>query len=136
VRRSNWTPSIVPRGDGHDVYLAVDDLGRLGRVWREAHFEATDFETVVTDLLEGQYKNPIGISALNAVEGWSRDVSADIAIEPASALRSSAGRRAGPSGPSSIETMLSIGPSFRCRCAWHDDQVRWVRRLRLDLREP
>jgi hypothetical protein len=29
-------PSIVPRGDDHDMYLVVDDLGRLDRVWREA----------------------------------------------------------------------------------------------------
>jgi hypothetical protein len=25
--------------------LVVDDRGRLGRVWREADYEATDFET-------------------------------------------------------------------------------------------
>jgi hypothetical protein len=50
LRRSNWTPSIVPRGDDHDVYLVVDDLGRLGRVWREADYEATDLETVISDL--------------------------------------------------------------------------------------
>jgi hypothetical protein len=81
VRRSNWTPSIVPRGDDHDVYLVVDDLGRLGRVWREADFEATDFETVVTELLEGQYKHPIGIFSFNSAEGWSRDGSADVATE-------------------------------------------------------
>jgi hypothetical protein len=81
MRRSNWTPSIVPRGDDHDVYLVVDDLGRLGRVWLEADYEATDYETVVTALLEGQYKNPMGIFAFNTVEGWSRDVSADIAAE-------------------------------------------------------
>jgi hypothetical protein len=80
VRRSNWTFDRLPRDD-HNVYLAVDDLGRLGRVWREADFEATDFETVVTDLLEGQYKNPIGIFAFNTAEGWSRDVFADVAIE-------------------------------------------------------
>jgi hypothetical protein len=36
MRRSNWAPSIVPRGDDHDVYLVVDDLGRLGRIWLEA----------------------------------------------------------------------------------------------------
>jgi hypothetical protein len=81
VRRSNWTPSIGPRGDDHDVYLVVDDLGRLGRVWREADFEETDFETVVTHMLEGQYKNPIGIFAFNTAEGWARDVSADVAAE-------------------------------------------------------
>jgi hypothetical protein len=81
MRRSNWTPSIVPRGDDHDVYLVVDDLGRLGRVWREADFDVTDFETVVADLLEGQYKNPIGIFAFDSSEGWSRDVSAHVATE-------------------------------------------------------
>ena len=36
MRKSNWTPSIVPRGDEQDLYLVVDDLGGLGRVWREA----------------------------------------------------------------------------------------------------
>jgi hypothetical protein len=50
--------------------LVVDDLGRLGRVWREADYEATDFETVVTDMLDGQYKNPIGIFSFNTAEGW------------------------------------------------------------------
>jgi hypothetical protein len=37
-------PSIVPRGDDQNVYLVVDDLGRHGRVWREADFEATDWK--------------------------------------------------------------------------------------------
>jgi hypothetical protein len=59
----------------------VDDLGRLGRVWREADFETTDFETVVMDLLEGQYKDPSGVFAFNPAEGWSRDVSEDVAKE-------------------------------------------------------
>jgi hypothetical protein len=81
MRKSNWTPSIVPRGDDHDVYLVVDDLGRLGRVWREADYGATTFEMVVTDLLDGQYSRPIGILAFNIAEGWSRDVSGDVAIE-------------------------------------------------------
>jgi hypothetical protein len=77
----SWTPSIVPRGDDQDVYLVVDDLGRLGRVWREADVAATDFQTVVTDLLDGQYTNPVGVFCFNADEGWSRDVSEDVARE-------------------------------------------------------
>jgi hypothetical protein len=81
MRRSSWTPSIVPRGDDQDVYLVVDDLGRLGRVWREADYEDTNFETIVVDLLSGQYKKPIGIFCFNAAEGWPRDVSEDIAHE-------------------------------------------------------
>jgi hypothetical protein len=55
MHRSNWTASIVPGGDDQNVYLVVDDLGRLGRVWREADVEATDLETVIQDLISGQY---------------------------------------------------------------------------------
>jgi uncharacterized protein YecE (DUF72 family) len=40
-----------------------------------------DFETVVTDLLTGRYRNPQRVIALNVAEGWSRDASADIAHE-------------------------------------------------------
>jgi hypothetical protein len=70
LRRANWIPSIVPRGDDHDVYMVVDDLGR---VWREAAYETTDLETVITDLLGGQYKDPFAVISFNRAEGWSRD---------------------------------------------------------------
>ena len=79
MRKSGWSPSIVPRDDDGHVYLVVDDLGALGRVWREADVEDTDFQTVVADLLSGQYHNPIGVFAFNPVQGWSRDVSEDVA---------------------------------------------------------
>jgi hypothetical protein len=81
MRRSNWTPSIVPRGDDQNVYLVADDLGRTGRIWSEADFERTDLEAVVLDLLEGQYKNPIRVVSFNTAEHWSQDVSADVAQE-------------------------------------------------------
>jgi hypothetical protein len=79
--RTGWTPSIVPKGDDQNVYLVVDDLGRNGRVYRETDVEAADLETVILDLLEGQYKNPIRVVAFNTFEGWSQDVSTDIAQE-------------------------------------------------------
>jgi hypothetical protein len=75
---SNWTPSIVPRADDHDVYLVAEDPGRLGRVWREADYEANDFETVVTDLLTAQYSGAFYVVCFNSAEGWARDVSEDI----------------------------------------------------------
>jgi hypothetical protein len=78
---SGWTPSIVPNGDDHNVYLVLDDLGRQGRVWRETDAEATDLETVITDLLGGQYKDPVRIVGFNTAERWSEDVSAEIAYE-------------------------------------------------------
>ena len=97
--RTGWTPSIVPRGDDQNVYLVVDDLGRNGRVYRETDVEAADFETVVTDLLDGQYSNRLGIFAFNTAEGCARDVSADVAAELRQALRSAAARRAVRTAP-------------------------------------
>jgi hypothetical protein len=80
-RPAGWAPSIVPKGDDQNVYLVVDDLGRLGRVYRETDVEATDLETVISDLLGGQYSNPVRIVAFNTAEKWSQDVSADVAHE-------------------------------------------------------
>jgi hypothetical protein len=37
--------------------------------------------TVILDLLEGQYKNPVRVVAFNTAEKWSQDVSADVAHE-------------------------------------------------------
>ena len=76
-----WTPSIVPNGDDETVYLVKDDLGKLGRVWREADAETSDLETVITDLLTGQYSDPVRVIAFNTVERWSQDVSGDVAHE-------------------------------------------------------
>ena len=76
MRRS---PSIIPGGEP-TVYLVMDDLGgRLGRIWREVEAEATDYETVIRDLLSGQYSNPVRVVSFNTSEGWSRDVSAEVA---------------------------------------------------------
>ena len=81
MRNSDWTPSIVPNGDDQTVYLVKDDLGRLGAVWREADAETTDLETVITDLLTGQYTDPARVIAFNTEERWSQDVSEDVAHE-------------------------------------------------------
>ena len=81
MRKTNWTPSIIPSGDDQTVYLVAEDFGKLGRAWREADYEATDLETVIQDLLSGQYNNPIRVVAFNPEERWSEDVSEDVARE-------------------------------------------------------
>jgi hypothetical protein len=77
----NWTPSLVPNGGDDTVYLVVDDFGKNGRCWRESDIETTDLETVITDLLGGQYNWPVRVVGFNTAEGWSRDVSEEIAVE-------------------------------------------------------
>jgi hypothetical protein len=75
------SPSIAPE-NADVVYLVLDDLGgRLGRTWRETDEDDTDRETLIRDLLDGQYANPAWIVAFKADEGWSRDVTQDIADE-------------------------------------------------------
>jgi hypothetical protein len=81
MHSSGWTPSIVPNGDDQTVYLVKDDLGRFGAVWREADAETTDLETVIQDLVSGQYSDPIRVIAFNTAERWSQDVSEDVAHE-------------------------------------------------------
>ena len=76
------SPSIVADTEDRDVYLVLDDFGgRLGRAWRETDEAQTDRQTVITDLLDGQYSNPVRVVAFNTAEGWSRDVSEDLADE-------------------------------------------------------
>jgi hypothetical protein len=79
--RTCWTLSIVPNGVDQNVYLVVDDFGRNGRVYRETDVETADLETVILDLLSGQYKDPARVVAFNTYEGWSQDVSTDTAQE-------------------------------------------------------
>jgi hypothetical protein len=81
MRKSNWTPSIVPNETDQSIYKVEDDLGRDGRVRPEADAEKTDLETVIADLLAGQYKDPVRVIGFNTAEGWSEDVSADVAQE-------------------------------------------------------
>ena len=80
MRRSGWTPSIVP-ADEPTVYLVADDFGRQGRAWRETDLETTDLETVMRDLIAGDYRRPIKVIAFNTSERWSEDVSEDVARE-------------------------------------------------------
>jgi hypothetical protein len=81
MRKPNWIPSIVPDEEAQTVYLVADDFGKVGRAWREADCETTDLETVIQDLLTGQYSNPIRIIGFKTAERWSEDVSADVAQE-------------------------------------------------------
>jgi ribosomal protein L40E len=76
--------SMIP-GIDRNVYLVLDDYGRMGCAWRETNVEDTDFDAVIDDLLEGQYSNPVRVIGFNLSEGWVRDVSKEIARSCASA---------------------------------------------------
>jgi hypothetical protein len=74
------SPSIVPAFDV-DVYIVLDDFGKIGRSYRETDERQADKETVIRHLLSGHYNDPVRVVAFNTSEGWSRDVGEDIAQE-------------------------------------------------------
>ena len=71
--------TLVP--ESSDVYLVLEDFGRLGRAWRETDEAGTSRATLIRNLIDEQYENPVRIVAFNTAEGWSRDVTIDIADE-------------------------------------------------------
>ncbi|MDT4740331.1 hypothetical protein [Bradyrhizobium sp. WYCCWR 12699] len=75
------SPSIVPTDRlDRDIYLVLEDFGaRAGCAWRETDEADTDLETFLRDILSGQYAYPLRIVCFNAIEGWSRDATSDVA---------------------------------------------------------
>ena len=59
----------------------MSDFGRLGLAWCETDVEATDLETIISDLLVGQYTEPVRVVGFNVAERWARDVSEGVADE-------------------------------------------------------
>jgi hypothetical protein len=74
-------PPLVPDEQPYNVtvYLVLNDFGQLGCSYLETDEAEADEKTVVSNIISGQYSNPIRVVAFNTVEGWSRDVTEDIA---------------------------------------------------------
>ena len=73
-------PSIVP-SNFSTVYIVEDDFADIGRCYRETNITSADLENVIEDLIDGQYNNPVRVVSFNTDEGWSKDVSQEIAEE-------------------------------------------------------
>ena len=67
----------------HDVtvYLVVNDFGKFGKAFVETDIAEADHEVIIRNFISGQYSNALRVVAFNTAEGWSRDVSEDIANE-------------------------------------------------------
>jgi hypothetical protein len=72
---------MVPYGADRTLYLVMDRFGEFGSVYRETEVERTDLETIITDLISGQFNDPIRVVAFNTLEHWSQDVSEHVALE-------------------------------------------------------
>jgi hypothetical protein len=81
MSREEKTPSLVPEFD-ETVHLVLNDFGKLlGRSYLETDAEQADLETIIRNLIVGEYSNPKRVLAFNTAEGWARDVSEDVAWE-------------------------------------------------------
>jgi len=72
--------SIVPTTD-HTTYLLLDEIGEYGNLWREMSESETNEATIVQWMIEGQVIRPVRVIAFNTDEGWSRDITDDIATK-------------------------------------------------------
>jgi hypothetical protein len=119
MRRTGWTPSIVPNGHDQTAYLVVNDFGKLGTAFAETDVAEADLETVISYLMSGQYSDPLWVIAFNTAEHWPEDASEDVAREVMRRLD-----LAGDALPSSIQAFVDShrsGPSTdiaarRSRC--------------------
>ena len=75
----SWSTGMVPCGADQTVYLVVDSFGVTGAMYRETEIERADLETVISDLLTGQFNAPVRIVAFNTLEHWAQDVSLEVA---------------------------------------------------------
>ena len=105
--------SLVPE---QDLHFVLCDFGRSGQAYVETDPAEADASTIVRNLLQGQYDQPVRVLALNVEEGWVRDVSEIIAAKVQEVARHeeqglSAGTRAfveAHSDPTDEQQMLPL----------------------------
>jgi len=102
--------SLVPTAVNKlTVYLVLDDLGKLGRVWREIDEARANEQAIVDDILSGQYERPLRVVAFETDEGWSCDVTKEIAAKLLDA--GTQGRSLGPKVWEFIERITAGAPA-------------------------
>jgi hypothetical protein len=77
----SFVPSIVPSGDDQTVYLVINNYANFGPAFAETDVSEADLETVIGDLMSGQYSDPVRVVAFNTAEHWAEDASEDVARE-------------------------------------------------------
>src|SRR5438309_1593615 len=75
------SPSIVPSDSDNATYIVLDDFGLSGTAYRETDPTHASLSHVVRGLLDGEFSRPLQIVAFNVKEGWSRDVSKEVASD-------------------------------------------------------
>ena len=77
--RTGTAPLAPKLTDNVTVHIVLNDFGELGRAFLETDELEADEWTIVSKIISGEYSNPVRVVAFNIAEGWSRDVTEDIA---------------------------------------------------------
>ena len=136
------SPSIVPYGADQDTYLVLDDMGRLGCSWRETRVESADRETLIRDLVEGQYSRFGSSPSMSPRAGraTSRSISPTSCVVATLNLarfrpqccissRQSAGAELSKGRPSNDERCVRLG-ALCCLAVWLKTARLWLYHIR------
>jgi len=77
----SWSPTTAPHSAFETVYFVLDSFGAMGAAYRETDVERADLETVIADLMAGEFNAPVRVIAFNMLGHWADDVSRQIAEE-------------------------------------------------------
>jgi hypothetical protein len=81
VPQNRSSPGLVPYGADQTSYLVVDRFRVSGPGYRDIEIARSDLETIIDDLMSGQFNDPVRVLAFNTLEHWLEDVSVDVAAE-------------------------------------------------------
>jgi hypothetical protein len=72
---------IRPGSDDVTVYLVLNDFGDFRLAYVETDMIRANRETIIRGFVSGLYGDALRVVAFNVAEGWSRDVSEEIAVD-------------------------------------------------------
>jgi hypothetical protein len=78
--KTGLMPNAVSRADA-TIYLVVDRVGSPRNARRQTKVELTGIEAMISNLIAGQFNDPLRVVAFNTLGHWSKDVSRDVAEE-------------------------------------------------------
>src|SRR5712675_1591549 len=72
------SPPLVP-SLGDDLHFVLCDFGKNGHAFVETDPAHAERNTVICNLIAGEYQRPLSVVAFNLAEGWACDVSESVA---------------------------------------------------------
>jgi hypothetical protein len=72
-------PRLFVPSLGDDLHFVLCDVGKNGHAFVETDPAHADRNTIIRNLIAGEYERPLSVIAFNLAEGWACDVSQSVA---------------------------------------------------------